>query len=172
MMTKIMEGWLGASIRGCFFTFKSNHQWEIADANEKWLIEQAREEALRLKMENASEEERNQLRLLNQAGARWKNSKMAGAWLGWRDKYEQYLDFLRIIRKSFGRWSKQKISQAYQKWFGDTDFESGKPLKVRDGHPPSLACLRAITPSSDESKPCSHAWSQPCSYSLSACVRR
>ena len=133
MMTKIMEGWLGASLRGCFFTLKSNHHWDVADAEQKRIMEEARLEALRLKMENASEEERNQLRLLNQAGARWKNSKMAGAWISWRDKYEQYLDFLRIIRKSYGRWSKQKISQAYQKWYGDTDFESGKPLKVQWG---------------------------------------
>jgi hypothetical protein len=46
---------------------------EKADADTARLKEEARLEALRLKMENASEEEKNQLRLLNQAGARWRN---------------------------------------------------------------------------------------------------
>jgi len=104
---------------------------EMNDAERARLAEEARLEALRLNMQNASDEEKNQLRLLNQAAARWKNSKMSAVWNTWRDGYLQYLYYLKILRKSHARWANQKLSMAFQKWYSVTDFETGKPIKVR-----------------------------------------
>jgi len=95
-------------------------------------LEAARLEALRKQMENASEEERKQLRLIQQAAARWKKRHVAAAWNTWCEKYEQVLEYLQMLKKSYLRWTKRALSAAFQKWLSVTNFDQGpRPTKVK-----------------------------------------
>jgi len=68
--------------------------------------------------------------MLQQAAGRWKNQKVAAAWLAWRDKYLEAMRIQALLHRAAGRWKNQALSAAFQKWYAVTDFTQRRQVRL------------------------------------------